>query len=166
MRTSKKPELLFVEDPVPTCRVCGSKDVSKAGTRLDAKNKLLVRGYHCNTCGTAFTAGKRRYMKFPDYVVRFSLFLVVKKGYYCSDAATFTREAFGLPVTGSGVTNWVHRYHPEFKLHRGLFPIGRKVYKPHTRKGADKATVRGIRALLKEIDGKLKTFEKRAEKFP
>jgi transposase-like protein len=164
---SAKSELKLVEEEAPACRVCGSTDVNKEGTHVDMKNRLISQRYCCRRCGSTFTAGKGRNMKFPDYAVRLGVFLVTRKEFYSSDAAEFLNEAFGLPVKPDTVSKWVHTYRPGFKMVKGRRPGpgGRRVYYKPTRRKADARTVSGIRSLMKEVEGKLQTFEKRAERF-
>ena len=163
-----KPGLRFIDDPVPACRVCGSTDVTKASFHVDFKNSLASRRYTCRKCGTTFTAGKGRHMKIPDYVVKLCIGLS-KKGMMHEDVAPLVTEATEIQVKEATIGQWRKKFEPGYKPHIGKRAdpanAGTAYYKP-TRKGADKATVRGIRSLMKQIDGKLQTFEKRAERFP
>lgn len=166
----KHPEFKLVEELEPTCRVCGSKEVTKASTRVDLKNQLVSRRYTCKKCGATFTAGKRRYNKTPAHVQDFAVYLVLERNMTLNDAAALSERAFGIKVRDPGVWAWVHKAAPGIRLWKGRKLVGPKktaafYYKP-TRKRADKATVRGIRSLMKQIDEKLQTFEKRAERVP
>ncbi len=165
----KNSDLQLVDEADPTCRICGSTDVTKASTHLDMKNSLVSKRYTCKKCGATFTAGKGRHMKTPDYIVRFAVVMMknVNGWMTCGDVAKLTEEVFGIRVTARQIGIWLHKAVPGIRLHQGRIKAPGPKKKHYAYKASrvlvSARALRSMKVRLDQMAGELAELEKKAK---